>query len=378
MPTRRQGPLLLLLATILLLWIGGTSMQAQSVAVADLRDGQAIFQAGCAGCHGPRGQGMPDTTVGFAKPDTFPDFSQCDQTTPEVDIDWKSIIRSGGRARGFSPIMPAFGDLLTPEQINAVVRYIRSFCQDASWPRGELNLPRPLMTEKAFPEGETVITTSIGARRSPDVSNELVYERRIGARNQIEVSVPFSFVHDGSEVNGGIGDAGFGLKHVLFASHQRGSILSVQGEAILPTGDKARGFGSGVTVFEAFGAFAQILPFDSFVQVQAGTEQPTDTAIAPRSVFGRVAFGRSLRQDEGFGRLWTPMLEVVTDRELESGAATAVDLVPQFQVALSRRQHVRANVGLQVPVANTEGRSKQIVFYLLWDWLDGGFLEGWR
>jgi mono/diheme cytochrome c family protein len=380
MPIRRRGPFLLIfLATISLLWIGGRSMQAQGVPVADLRDGQAIFQAGCAGCHGPRGQGMTDTTVGFAKPDTFPDFSQCDQTTPEVDIDWKSIIRNGGRARGFSPIMPAFGDLLTPSQIDAVVGYIRSFCQDRSWPRGELNLPRPLMTEKAFPEGETVVTTSIGTRRSPDVANELVYERRIGARNQIEVSVPFSFVHDtGGTVNGGVGDAGFGLKRVLFASHERGSILSVQGEAVLPTGDRDRGFGAGVTVFEAFGAFGQMLPFDSFVQVQAGTEQPVDTAIAPRAVFGRVAFGKSLRQDGGFGRLWTPMLEVVSDRELESAAATDVDLVPQFQVSLSRRQHVRANVGLAIPVANTAGRSKQVVFYLLWDWLDGGFLEGWR
>ncbi len=349
------------------------------MAVADLRSGQAIFQAGCAGCHGPRGQGMPDTTVGFEKPGTFPDFTQCDQTTPEVDIDWKSIVRSGGRARGFSPIMPAFGDLLTAEQIDAVVRYIRSFCQDRSWPRGELNLPRALMTEKAFPEGETVLTTAVGARRSPDISNELVYERRIGARNQIEVSVPFSFVQDGAgRMNGGVGDAGFGLKRVLFASHESGSILSVQGEAILPTGDKARGFGAGVTVFEAFGAFDQILPFDSFVQAQAGTEQPVDTAIAARAVFGRVAFGKSLRQDSGFGRLWTPMLEVVTDRELEHGAATDVDMVPQFQVTLSQRQHVRANVGLQIPVANTAGRSKQIVFYLLWDWMDGGFLEGWR
>jgi hypothetical protein len=235
------------------------------------------------------------------------------------------------------------------------------------------------MTEKAFPEGETVITTAIGTQRSPDVANELVYERRIGARNQIEVSLPFSFVHDaGGMVNGGVGDAGFGLKRVLFASHDSGSILSVQGEAILPTGDKDRGFGTGVTVFEAFGAFGQMLPFDSFVQVQAGTEQPVDTARAPRAVFGRVAFGKSLRQDGGFGRLWTPMLEVVSDRELESAAATDVDLVPQFQVSLSRRQHVRASVGLQIPVANTAGRSKQIVFYLLWDWLDGGFLEGWR
>jgi hypothetical protein len=52
--------------------------------------------------------------------------------------------------------------------------------------------------------------------------------------------------------------------------------------------------------------------------------------------------------------------------------------MPQFQVTLNRRQHIRVNAGLQVPVSNTAGRSKQVVFYLLWDWFDGGFLEGWK
>ena len=85
--------------------------------------------------------------------------------------------------------MPAFGDLLTSRQIDALVRHLRTLCDDRSWPLGELNLPRALNTEKAFPENETVITTSVGARRVHDVTNTLAYERRFGARNQIEVSV---------------------------------------------------------------------------------------------------------------------------------------------------------------------------------------------
>src|SRR5438034_1333118 len=120
----------------------------------NLSSGEAIYRAACTACHGPSGQGMPQTTIGFEKPETFPDFSACDQTTPELDIDWKATIRDGGHARGFSRIMPAFGDALTPEQIDALVQYLRRFCRDRSWPRGELNLPRPLATEKAFPEDE--------------------------------------------------------------------------------------------------------------------------------------------------------------------------------------------------------------------------------
>ena len=72
------------------------------------------------------------------------------------------------------------------------------------------------------------------------------------------------------------------------------------------------------------------------------------------------------------------MFEVVSDRDFADGAVANIDVVPQFQVTLNRRQHVRADFGLQIPASNRDGRSKQFVFYVLWDWFDGGFLEGWR
>ena len=109
-----------------------------------------------------------------------------------------------------------------------------------------------------------------------------------------------------------------------------------------------------------------------------GTEQPTSTEETPRAIFTRAALGTSFRQEAGVGRMWSPMLELITDRDLEDGAKTNVDIMPQMQVTINRRQHIRGSVGFQVPVANTTGRSKQVVFYLLWDWFDGGFLEGWR
>jgi hypothetical protein len=72
------------------------------------------------------------------------------------------------------------------------------------------------------------------------------------------------------------------------------------------------------------------------------------------------------------------MVEVVSERDFEAGARANIDVIPQFQVTLNRRQHIRADVGLQVPITNRAGRSKQLVFYLLWDWFDGGLLEGWK
>ena len=240
-----------------------------------LTSGEAIFHAGCAGCHGPNGEGAPDATVGFEKPATFPDFTDCPSTTPEQDVDWRATI------------------------------------------------------------------------------------------------------HDGSgAVRSGLGDLGIGVKRVFFAGTN--AILSAQGELVLPTGDKEKGLGEGVSVVEMFGAYGQLLPSHMFLQLQGGTEQPTSTTDAVRTVFARAAFGRSFRQELGYGRMWSPMVELVADREFAPGARTSLDILPQFQVTLNRRQHVRVNVGWQVPVSSREGRRSQIVCYVLWDWFDGGLLDGWR
>jgi hypothetical protein len=207
----------------------------------------------------------------------------------------------------------------------------------------------------------------------------IAYERRFGAGNQREVSFPFSFQHhDTGTWFGGVGDIALGYKRLVFSSLRTGSILSVQGEAILPTGNRAGGFGTGVTVFETFASYGQLLPDKSFLQFQSGVELPTDTAKANRAVYWRTAFGKSLNQGMGLGRMWTPMVELLADRELATGEKTNWDLLPQFQVTLSRRQHIRANVGVRVPVNDFGSRPMQVMFYLLWDWFDGGLLEGWK
>ena len=61
-----------------------------------------------------------------------------------------------------------------------------------------------------------------------------------------------------------------------------------------------------------------------------------------------------------------------------AGAKTNCDLMPEFQVTLSKRQHVRFNAGVRIPATNTAGRPVQLMFYLLWDRQDGRLLEGWR
>jgi hypothetical protein len=243
-----------------------------------------------------------------------------------------------------------------------------------------LNLPRALITDKAFPEDEAVVTTTMNTTGLAGVTDEVVYERRIGMRSQVELVMPFAFQKQATGTwFGGAGDVTLGFKRNLFSSLRSGSIVSVSGEAHLPVGNREKGLGSGVTTFEEFATYGQLLPKDGFLQFQAGVETPTHHDDANNAVFWRAVVGKSFRQGVlRLGRMWTPMVEFLGDRELGAGEKTNWDLLPEIQVTLSRRQHIRANVGLRFPVNNTAGRSTQLLFYVLWDWFDGGLREGWR
>ncbi len=102
-----------------------------------------------------------------------------------------------------------------------------------------------------------------------------------------------------------------------------------------------------------------------------------DSTKTPRSVFWRTAAGQALAPDHGLGRLFSPMVEVLGTRSFQNGAKADWDVLPQMQVTISRRQHIRADVGVRQPFTDTSGRSTQVVFYVLWDWADGKFWEGW-
>ena len=371
----------LVLATVLVVWlIFSASSPGQAVndtAAAHLKTGEQIYKSACVACHGPDAKGMPQSIRGFQAPDTFPDFTRCDQATPEPDTSWKAVITHGGRYRGFSQIMPSFDQALTPQQIDEVIHYLRTFCTNSHWPRGELNLPRALVTEKAFPEDEEVISSSINVKGAPAVETHYIHEQRFGVKNQIEIDVPFNFEDQNHTWYGGFGDTTFGLKREIYSSLPKGSIFSVFGGVIAPTGSTKHGFSSGTTSFETFAAYDQLFRSNRFVQTQFGTELPVDTQKAPRSIFWYTAVGQMFAQDRGLGRLWTPMFEVLANRDFETGARTNWDVLPEMQVTISRRQHIRGDLGVRVPVNNTAGRPVQLMIYLLWDWADGKLTEGW-
>ena len=342
-----------------------------------LSTGAQIYTSACAACHGADGRGAPKALAGFEQPETFPDFTRCDQTTSEVNSAYQAIVTYGGPYRGFSQIMPAFGKALSPKQVEQVVHYIREFCTDSRWPRGELNLPRAFQTEKAYPEDEEVLTTAVVARGAPGVEAHIIHEQRFGMKNQLEVDVPLMFQHPEQTWYGGIGDVTIGWKRVLYSSLPKGSIFAVQGEVNAPTGNYNHDLGAGTTTIGVFGMYDQLFKSNTFVQLQSGTEIPVDGSKDPRTVYGYAAFGQTFAQDHGFGREWSPMVEFLANHDLMSGAKVDWDVLPQMQVTLSKRQHIRADLGVRVPVTDTANRPIRLQLYVLWDWADGKLTEGW-
>ena len=387
---RRPSPQLLtvsIVAGLCLAAVEGTAQLPTPGMGADLADapGESIYAASCANCHGPGGRGLDRSLLAFEE--EVPDFTDCDFAAREPDGDWIAVAHEGGPVRGFSEMMPAFRGALTEEQLGRVMGYIRTLCTDPRWPRGELNLPRALLTEKAYPEDEWVV--EVGAHTGDDaaLSGAFVYEQRFGPQSQFEVVIPYGWRRgsagegegehaNANEVSHGLGDVVLGVKHAVFHDAGAGTIVSLAGELILPTGDNAAGLGGG-SAAEVFASIGQILPADAFLQGQAGVEVPFHEDGASE-VFGRLVLGAGFARGMS-GRTWTPMLEVQARRDLETGADINLDIVPQFQVSLNTRQHVLANIGMLIPARDDTGdrRPVRLLAYVLLDWFDGGFFEGW-
>ena len=371
------------LVVALLIALGLFSAPAQSaVEQPDLRSGAAIYRYNCAACHGSDGRGGPASLTALEP--APPDFTECDFANREPDGDWVGIAYLGGPSRGFSEFMPAFEGVLSVDQVQMAIDHVRTFCTDGRWPRGELNLPRPLITTKAYPEDEAVFTTLIDTEGTGAVLNSFVWEQRFGPRSQWEVVIPFGWLEtadtiedDGStRWTSSMSDIAFAVKHAFHHDYSKGRILSVAGEVVLPTGDEELGFGNGTALFEPFLAYGQILPADFFFQGQLGAELTADKDKAENAAFLRCAVGWTGTTGQ-FGRAWTPMLELTGGREFAGDATIRYSAIPQMQVTLNKRQHIMFNLGFRAPLNERDVRKTQLVFYFLWDWFDGTLLEGW-
>ncbi len=83
-------------------------------------DGEAIYQATCAACHGKTGDG--DGAAAAALSTKPADLGQ--SKLPSTDL--QKVIDGGGQAIGKSPLMPALGSALTAEQKDKLIKYLIS------------------------------------------------------------------------------------------------------------------------------------------------------------------------------------------------------------------------------------------------------------
>lgn len=333
-----------------------------------------MWTAWCARCHADDGSGKVNEPTVTVVP---MDFTDCQVTSREPDVDWERAIAKGGPGVGLSPQMPAFEDSLRADQITAFVSHMRSFCTEPGWPSGNANFPRPILTEKAFPEDEFVILPAVShwdEDPAPSItasSVTAVYERRVGKRSMIELAVPIVGTNSLTTWTRGIGDVAVGVKHALYARANSPRIFSVGLEAVLPTGDRFKDHGSGTTIFEPFISAGAMLR-DWYLQTEIKAEFPADRVHADRAFVYNAYLGR----DTGAApNAWTLGVELngeVTFPLLELSRRD-VALTPQVRKGLTGTGALAASLGVMLPLNNRESQGVRWVGYLLWE-----YLEPWR
>lgn len=326
-----------------------------------------LYETACASCHGRDGRGAPEGTR-IRVP--LPDFTDCSVVTAETTGNWVALTAQGGPALGLSNQMPSFADSLSDEQIREVITYLRGFCPDPSWPAADLNFRRPLVTGKAFPEDELVLTVSFEkSRESRSLVSEWSFEKRLGSRGMAEVTLPIVYNDPkGGAASGGVGDLTLAYKHVLLASQQYGAIAALSLDLVLPTGDRDRGLGDGtVGLGPSLRAGKTLGPL--VLQGEIKAVLPADVDLASRRLLYRAALQLPLSSLKSG---WVPALEFEADTKVQGQARDVYFLAPMLYKGLSKRGHVALAVGAKIPVAGVHTVDYQIGAFLLWEYLDGG------
>ncbi len=317
-----------------------------------------MWDAWCSRCHGKDGSGKVDVPTITVEP---MDFTDCSITTPEGDPDWEAVIAKGGPITGLSSQMPAFGDFLTPAQISEFVGFIKQFCKEAGWPSGNLNLPRPLFTEKAFLENEFILAPVASHEKGWPAEYEMdaIYERRLGKRTQIEFILPIGSLDPGGGRRTGVGDVELGFK-VALNPMTSNHLVSAGFDVVLPTGKRSRGFGGGMAIFEPYVATATTIGSQSHLQVQLKLELPQHHAWRDRTTVYNIYVGHDAKL---LPSTFTFGIEL-------NGENDEVALTPQIRKGLSKSGALAGAFGVRLPLNRRDEQGVKWVGYLLWEYLE--------
>ena len=89
--------------------------------------GATLYGRYCTGCHGPQGKGDGPNAISLPVPPAHHASKEAMSARPDDAL--YDTIAGGGAIMNRSPRMPAYGTTLSPPQIRALVRHIRSLCQ---------------------------------------------------------------------------------------------------------------------------------------------------------------------------------------------------------------------------------------------------------
>jgi len=359
----RIWPRLGLLVAALLGW---TPARATTQALDPAR-GQRNYVTACAVCHGLTGRYDP-TAAGVKALDPKPaDFTDPLFNSREPAADWFMVTKHGGAPIGFSASMPAFRDAYSDTEIEEMVAHLKTLAGTHHYPPGDLNYLRAFRTKKAWIEDEVVLLSRFSSFDDADdvLLTAVEFEKRWFARWQTELKLAYEL--EGSR--GEWDEVEAGLKYALYDNLKHTFLLS-------PGADFAVSLRSGHDV-EAIPYLAAGKGLGDAFTLQASLKShlPFDDAAA-----GDLEVATALHWlPTPWARGLFPAIELTARAPFESGDHDRVQwtVLPHLNCGLSRRGHVRAAAGVEIPL-NDRTYDYRVHVYLLWDFADGMFWEGWR
>jgi mono/diheme cytochrome c family protein len=133
------------------------SLSTASQAIAQ---GETLYQANCAGCHGAAGHGDGPSAAGMA----LPDFSDQEYMAGKAASDFFQAISEGAGS------MPAFGDLLSEDERWALTDYLRSLSFESSADLSQAQAtPLVEATPEIVEEPTEPITETAGLDEAPGI-----------------------------------------------------------------------------------------------------------------------------------------------------------------------------------------------------------------
>jgi mono/diheme cytochrome c family protein len=337
---------------------------SQAVAGTDGFDAAESFRMNCAPCHGANGRMNPEHPLHASFKSPPADFREPRFNSMEPSADWFMVTKYGGTPMGLSDQMPAYGDALTDEEIEAVVAHLKTLADTENYPPGDLNLLRPIRTIKAFPETEALYLNRYAKQEDGTSTNKhtLYYGQRFGSRWQGELKFSSLDVPVGDDEE----EVEVGVKWAFHDDLKRQLLLSTGLEAEIPL-DSA----DGPTIYVPYFSFAHV-PSDAWTiqgtlrsHLPAGDTSSGDVEISAVAHWMHSPWPR--RPFPGLELVWTEPFE----------GDTEIAVIPQVFAGINRRGHVALSVGVEVPVSGLDDRDYRVHAFLLWDIADGMFWEGW-